>query len=143
MRPGPAPAIVDGASPFTTPGTRLTWGTGAAWVDAFNAIERRRHSSKRHVDLQAHLDELARHPDFLWALPLEELESMLQVVRRHYRPVQGSRKGTSYERVLNELLNVIASSRRPAPRVLMVASDAEGKTQRILRTLTSEGRIVE
>lgn len=114
MRPGPAPAIVDGVSPFTTPGTRRSWGTGFAWVAVYDALTQTRHSSKRSRDLAAHLDELARHPDFIAALPLEELEAIAQVVRTEYRPVQGSRKGTSYERVLNECLNQIQHCRRAA-----------------------------
>jgi hypothetical protein len=128
-----APPVVDGVSPFTTPGTRITWGSGDEWLAGFDAINRRGWTSKRYADLAAHLDELARHPDFIAAQPLEDLRAMRAVVLKHYRPVAGQRAGTSYERVINEINNAIGI----LARVLIVAADADRRPRRVLRDLVA------
>jgi hypothetical protein len=108
----PAPAIVDGVSPFTTPGTRLVWASGADWLACLAQLRARRIASKVYADLAAHLDELARHPDFIAAQPLEDLTLMQAAFKRTYQPPHGTRRGTSYERVVNEVNNALAALER-------------------------------
>lgn len=110
-----APPVADGVSPFQTPGTRLAWSSGLEWTAAFRTLHARRCTTKRHTDLAAHLDELARHPDFLDAQPLEDLEAIADLVRAAYEPPRGRRAGTSYERVINDTNNAIARARRFTP----------------------------
>ncbi|HMJ04005.1 MAG TPA: hypothetical protein VK506_13780 [Conexibacter sp.] len=49
------------------------------------------------------------------------------------------------EREIFEALKSVAkpTTPKPAPRVLIVAADAQGKPRRILRQITRGGRIVE
>lgn len=113
MNHNQAPAPLEGVSPFTTPGTRRAWATGAEWVRHAIALEAGRCSAKRYADLAAHLDELARRQDFLAAQPLEELQAIRAVVTgKSYLPPRGRRAGTSYERVLNEVNNAITRERQ-------------------------------
>lgn len=92
-------------SPFTTPGTRLTWGTAGEWLAHATAIEARRHSRARYAAAAAHLEELARRLDFLDAQPAEELLACLAFVRKYHRPSKGSRAGTPYAVLVVELHN--------------------------------------
>lgn len=135
--PGPhnqAPAPLEGVSPFTTPGTRLTWRSGNDWLAALEQLLARPCSSTRYQQLAAHLDELARHPDFIAAQPIEDLEGLRTAMVTHFRPPQGRRGGTSYERVLNEVSNALALQRR----LLVVAADGAGRPCRILRELVGQ-----
>ena len=109
-----APAVTEGCSPFRTPGTVLQWHSLAEWLRAAATLEQRhdRHiSSKTYRDLAAHIDELARHPDFIAAQPLDELEPTLIWFGNH-RPPHGHRAGTSYERIVNGVSNAIARERK-------------------------------
>jgi len=107
VRGRPAPPIVEGVSPFRTPGTRRSWGSGAEWTAHAKDLHEGRISAKIYAARAAHLDELARHPDFLEAQPLEDLELVRAALLLFYRPVKGSRAGTSYERVLVTVNNAI------------------------------------
>lgn len=112
MRSWPeAPSIVDGVSPFTTPGTRLVWGNGDEWLMALDKILERRISTAYYRALEAHITELARHPDFIAAQTLEDLEAMGAAVVKHFRPPKGLRGGTAYERVVIEINNAIQRER--------------------------------
>jgi hypothetical protein len=112
-----APPVVDGVSPFTTPGTRLSWSSGEDWTRCLDQLTARRHSAKRYADVAAHLDELARHPDFIAAQQLDDLVAMREVLHRRARdvmPPRGRRAGTSYERIVVELHNAMARQERLA-----------------------------
>jgi hypothetical protein len=103
-----APTVVDGVSPFTTPGTRLTWSSATDWMVCARQLGCRRCSSKTHADQANHLDELARHPDFIAAHDRDDLEQLRDFILRWYQPHRGARAGTSYERVINEINNQLA-----------------------------------
>lgn len=126
-----APSVVEGVSPFTTPGTRLTWGSCNEWLAHLDQLMGRHCSRIQYDQLAAHLDELARHPDFIAAQPLEDLQALQAAIRTHYRPPQGRRAGTSYERVIGEVNNAISQQ----SRVLIVAADAYGRPRRVLRDI--------
>jgi hypothetical protein len=103
-----APPLAEGVSPFTTPGTRLTWDSSEDWIEAAKQLLRRHSSAKRHEDLATHLDELARHPDFIAAHECEALEQLRAFIQQCYQPHRGARAGTSYERVINTINNQLA-----------------------------------
>ncbi len=107
-----APPVEDGVSPFLTPGTRIRWGSADEWLAGLDALLHRPCSSGQYRQLAAHLDELAKHPDFVAAQPIEDLANMREELLRHYRPPHGMRAGTSYERVINEVNNAIAAAAR-------------------------------
>ena len=108
----PAPPENDAVSPFTTPGTRLTWSTLEEWTAAAHDVLSRPCAAKTYRDQAAHIQELARHTGFVEAHERAELVALRAFLDRWYQPARGHRAGTCYERLVNTIHNQLARLQR-------------------------------
>ncbi len=99
-----------------TPGTRLAWNTLSGWLDAWDVLARRPHTSKRHTDLAAHLEALPdRMVEEATSAQLDRLEALLALVK----PPRGQRAGHPTTRLTDALDRARVRARgpvRPPPR---------------------------
>jgi len=114
----PAVPDNDAVSPFTTPGTRLTWSTLEEWTAAAEDVLSRPCSAKTYRDKANHLQELARHLHFVEAHERAELVALRAFLEAWYQPPRGHRAGTCYELLVNVIHNQLARLQREDQRAI-------------------------
>ncbi|QBY56033.1 LPD1 domain-containing protein [Cupriavidus oxalaticus] len=88
-----------------TPGTNLQWATLGEWVKGWRALDRRAASTKRHEQLQSHVQALASKVDVITS---EAKESVLVAAKRLIEQLQPPR-GTREDHPTTEILHRVGT----------------------------------